>query len=315
MLTADLDTSFNDDSLAYIDAHKPVASEYEAKDYVISVYSYNLDGGSISILSDSVLVYNVHDQVIEGGEYFVACYVPSSLVDDHDLGGSIYLFPSKEEPIPASYANLGLKRLPILYKDDGSLSRLDLSGYSDGVYVGFSLITIPDQVKKDAELWMDNRVDLPIKLTVNNGVLTGDAVKILRIREWNSFTESWVQWGKDVPSACGAVVQGFASLFTPGGWRNISGIIGITAAMPQIRASGGGRLVFFYAGMISINLAFFNLLPVPGLDGWALLVTGIEKVSKKKVPPKARTIATMIGFGLLIVLVLFVTIKDIVALF
>ena len=108
---------------------------------------------------------------------------------------------------------------------------------------------------------------------------------------------------------------GFVSLFQPGGFQNLSGIIGITAAMPQISASGGARLVFFFAGMISINLAFFNLLPFPGLDGWQLLITVVEGVCKKKVPEKFKTVMTLIGFVLLFGLMLAVVVKDIIALF
>jgi regulator of sigma E protease len=61
-------------------------------------------------------------------------------------------------------------------------------------------------------------------------------------------------------------------------------------------------------------LAFFNLLPFPGLDGWQLLVTIIEGITKKKVPAKLQGIMNFIGLGLLIGLALAVTIKDILAL-
>ena len=41
-------------------------------------------------------------------------------------------------------------------------------------------------------------------------------------------------------------------------------------------------------GLISVNLAIFNLLPFPGLDGWQLLVTAVEAITRKKVPTKSR---------------------------
>ena len=74
-------------------------------------------------------------------------------------------------------------------------------------------------------------------------------------------------------------------------------------------------MVFFFSGLISINLAFFNLLPFPGLDGWQLAVTIVEGVSKKKVPEKAKSIMSIIGLVLLMGLAGAVLIKDVVALF
>jgi regulator of sigma E protease len=88
----------------------------------------------------------------------------------------------------------------------------------------------------------------------------------------------------------------------------------MTAALPQINASGGGRMIFYFAGLLSINLAFFNLLPFPGLDGYAFVVTLIEGATKKKVPQKVSSIMSLIGFVLLIGLVIAITVKDIVAL-
>ncbi|MGM9813672.1 MAG: site-2 protease family protein, partial [Candidatus Enteromonas sp.] len=101
----------------------------------------------------------------------------------------------------------------------------------------------------------------------------------------------------------------------PGGFSNMSGIIGMTSALPQIEALGGVGYIFYFAGLLSINLAFFNLLPFPGLDGWQLVVTAFEAITRKKMPEKAQTIATIIGFTLLGLLTIAVTVKDIIALF
>jgi regulator of sigma E protease len=68
-------------------------------------------------------------------------------------------------------------------------------------------------------------------------------------------------------------------------------------------------------GLISVNLAIFNLLPFPGLDGWQLLVTAIEGISRKKVPTKVKSIISAVGLVLLFGLMIFITIKDILGLF
>jgi regulator of sigma E protease len=76
-------------------------------------------------------------------------------------------------------------------------------------------------------------------------------------------------------------------------------------------ASMGFSVVVFYAALISTSLGFFNLLPIPTLDGGHLLFYFIEAVRGKPVNEKVQEWAFMIGFGLLMLLFLFVTYKDV----
>ena len=114
--------------------------------------------------------------------------------------------------------------------------------------------------------------------------------------------------------ANGAIIKGLLSLFTPQGLQNVSGIVGMTAQVGTVMSLGGASMIFFYAGVISINLAFFNLLPFPGLDGWQIIVSIVESVSRKKIPAKVKGIVSFIGLGLLMLLMVFVAVKDIVGL-
>ena len=63
-------------------------------------------------------------------------------------------------------------------------------------------------------------------------------------------------------------------------------------------------------GIISVNLAIFNLLPFPGLDGWQLLVLGIESGTRKKIPEKVKNTVSLIGLGLLLALMVGIIFKD-----
>jgi regulator of sigma E protease len=58
---------------------------------------------------------------------------------------------------------------------------------------------------------------------------------------------------------------------------------------------------------ISVELAIFNFLPVPALDGGRLVFLGIELVSGRKVNPRAETAVHVVGFLLLIALFVAVT--------
>ena len=62
-------------------------------------------------------------------------------------------------------------------------------------------------------------------------------------------------------------------------------------------------------------MAFFNLLPVPALDGGRLIFLLIELVIRRPVNPKYEGFVHAAGFILLMGLMLVVTLNDIVKLF
>lgn len=69
------------------------------------------------------------------------------------------------------------------------------------------------------------------------------------------------------------------------------------------------------AGIISISLAFFNILPIPALDGGRLFFILIEGVIGKKISPKLEGMIHTAGMAILLGLMVLVTFKDILQLF
>ncbi len=65
------------------------------------------------------------------------------------------------------------------------------------------------------------------------------------------------------------------------------------------------------AGILSVSLAFFNILPIPALDGGRLFFILLEGVTRKKANPKFEALAHTIGMAVLLLLILLVTFKDI----
>jgi regulator of sigma E protease len=64
------------------------------------------------------------------------------------------------------------------------------------------------------------------------------------------------------------------------------------------------------AAMISINLGFMNLLPIPMLDGGHLLLYGIEAVRRRPATPQVQEWAFRAGFVMLVGFMLMVTFND-----
>lgn len=76
-----------------------------------------------------------------------------------------------------------------------------------------------------------------------------------------------------------------------------------------------GPLAFInFIALISLNLAFINLLPIPALDGGHLAFYAAEAVRRKPVGPRGQELAFRTGVALVLALMVFVTINDLVSL-
>ena len=73
-----------------------------------------------------------------------------------------------------------------------------------------------------------------------------------------------------------------------------------TIAMTSQIVSRGFRYFLEIAGYIGVNLAVFNLLPIPALDGSKVVFTAIEWVRGKPISRKVEAIIHAVGFVLLL---------------
>lgn len=92
--------------------------------------------------------------------------------------------------------------------------------------------------------------------------------------------------------------------------KSMSGPIGIIQIVSD-KASGNAVELAFWMGLISLNLALINLLPLPVLDGGTIVISLFEWISKRKVSPKTLE-KIFIPFSLLLIFfMLFLTFNDI----
>ena len=102
--------------------------------------------------------------------------------------------------------------------------------------------------------------------------------------------------------------NGQASLNDLGGPIMIGQIAGETAKAGWIPLLG-------FMALISINLAFLNILPVPGLDGGHIFIILIESIIKRPLSLKVRLAVQQVGMVLLLMLMVTVMFNDISRLF
>ena len=82
---------------------------------------------------------------------------------------------------------------------------------------------------------------------------------------------------------------------------SLSGPITIYDVAGEAGARGGDDFAWAMA-LVSINLGLLNLLPIPVLDGGHLLFFSIEALLKRPLPLRVREVASLVGMGLLFLL-------------
>jgi regulator of sigma E protease len=92
--------------------------------------------------------------------------------------------------------------------------------------------------------------------------------------------------------------------------ESLSGPIGIARIVTNTSTYGVEALLTLVA-ILSINLAIFNALPIPALDGGRFVIVVGEALVRRKLPYKYLAGSNAVGIILLIILVIVVTIKDI----
>lgn len=116
-----------------------------------------------------------------------------------------------------------------------------------------------------------------------------------------------------IPLSLGAVFSGWIHhQATPG--ASLVGPIGIGQMIMQTSQLGWGYLLQFVA-MIAIYFSLFNIFPLPALDGGRLLFLAIEGIMRKSISPKIKEGLNSSFLILFMILLAFVTIKDVIHLF
>lgn len=131
--------------------------------------------------------------------------------------------------------------------------------------------------------------------------------------------ESMGAAAKNTITGMGAIVVGLAGVIggivTGNGVSDaVVGPVGIFAIANQAGQLGVSYLLQLI-GIISLHLAVLNAIPFPALDGGRFLFLLIEKVKGSPIPIRVEQWTNGLGFIALLVLMVFITARDIVGLF
>ncbi len=209
-----------------------------------------------------------------------------------------------------SYDDEFVDGIVFAYTDAGELVRYTPDSLTDSV-----TFALPIRTYTSADDYVSSTVTITL-----NAIASGDefvwedtGISLLHTFRY-TFGEALVQAGTDWGEGTLLIGKAIAGLFIGEGLDNVGGIIAIFGTSATIFTNLGLGPYIYMWGLISVNLAIFNLLPFPGLDGWHLLVIAIEGTTRKEIPPKIKNIVSLIGLIILFGLMILLLFKDIIGL-
>ena len=198
----------------------------------------------------------------------------------------------------------------------------------DDVIVGLNDETI--ETWNDMVAFVDANAGEEVSVTVERGDITETVDLTIGTVVDEETNEEYGQIGivkgdRYDSSFMGRLTYGFKST-----WGVITGVLGVIGSMivngfnvnnfggPVAMAQMTSQVVDFgfipilsFMAYLSANLGIINLMPIPALDGGKIVLNAIEGVRGKPVSQLTEGIITMIGVGLLVILMVLVTWNDI----
>ena len=138
-------------------------------------------------------------------------------------------------------------------------------------------------------------------------VAAGDVSYPFFVAIWMGIKEAFYFLWMIISALWGMLVNLFTNQPSEGG---LVGPIGVAVITSKFAHLGFVYLLQFVA-LISLNLAIVNILPIPALDGGRLLFLLVEKIKGKPIKQKTEALIHNVGFIVILLLLGFITIRDV----
>lgn len=107
------------------------------------------------------------------------------------------------------------------------------------------------------------------------------------------------------------IANSLKQIFTREGGKNLAGPIMIVNISSKSAQKGLAAFLFLMA-IISVNLGFMNLLPLPIFDGGQFVTFTIEAITRRRLSDRVQHIIGMVSWGMILGLLIIFSIKDLV---
>lgn len=130
-----------------------------------------------------------------------------------------------------------------------------------------------------------------------------------------SFSESFVYGINETKWAMTLMTSSLKMIFQGNVSRDEVGSVIMIGDMAGQAAQAGLVPFLFLMALISVNLAYINILPIPGLDGGHIALILVESLLGRKLSVKTRIRIQSVGMFILLSLMVFLLLNDIIRVF
>ncbi len=130
-----------------------------------------------------------------------------------------------------------------------------------------------------------------------------------------NFQESIIYGYNETKWAMTLMTSSLKMIFQGNVSRDEVGSVIMIGEMAGNAAQAGLGSFLFLMALISVNLAYINILPIPGLDGGHIALILIEVLMGRKLSVKARIRIQSFGMFILLTLMVFLILNDIIRVF
>lgn len=236
------------------------------------------------------------------------------IIDEDDLSSYARIKDRRIEVVKvlegSPAAQVGLELGDVILGADGQIFE---SGKEFSLYLKDKLNTlIVFEIKRNSEIIKKETIPAILTATGEPGIGIG-FVEIGNVSYspplalWYGFLETGF-YIKEIIRAFGGIIYNL--IIGEKVAIDVAGPVGIAVFTGRVARLGFVYLLQFTA-LLSVNLALINIFPFPALDGGRLFFLGLEAVRRRPISQRLENLAHNIGFALLMVLVIFVTYRDI----
>lgn len=174
-------------------------------------------------------------------------------------------------------------------------------------------LVIKNKLGEEREIKVTPRIDPPegegaLGVVLSNVELTKYPWWQMPIRGAVVGLSEAIAWGKDIGGGLWQMVYGLVT--GKGVPKDLSGPVGIYQVSGQV-VKQGFLATLQFMGVLSVNLAVLNILPLPALDGGHVVFLVVEKLIGKKRKNRIEGYVNTAGMIFLLSLMALITIRDI----
>jgi len=222
------------------------------------------------------------------------------------VGGLLEGYPAEKAGIKVGDLIVAVDGKPVKYWDE--MTDIVHKKFDEKILLTVERNNRPREIRlvtrtKEAENIFGQKIRIALM-----GIEPSEELMTLRYGPVRSFYEG----GKKLLILTGFTYKALWLMATGGiSPKEVTGPIGIYVLTGKAAQLGFVYLLNILA-VISFNLAIFNLLPLPILDGGHIFFLGIEKLRKRPLSPRVQEVITQVGVTFIIFLVLMVSYNDVI---